>query len=66
MKESYIASQIDKEYQMKQKYDKEKKFRQNYCAYCKNKDSFLCKMTDTLYGEVKCVEFERKDMGGKK
>lgn len=59
MKESYIASQIDKEYQMKQKYDKEKKFRQNYCAYCKNKDSFLCNIVLTIDGRLKCVEFER-------
>ena len=61
MKRSYIASQIDREYQMKQRYDKEKKFRKDYCTYCKNKGTFLCKITETLFGEIRCVEFERKE-----
>lgn len=56
---SYLASEIDREYQKKKRATMEKEFFKKFCANCANKTKMVCNITQKIDGEYTCVEYKR-------
>ncbi len=57
---SKIASIIDKEYQLREQFKKQKDFKKTYCDSCKNRDTYRCDIRMTIDNEYKCTEYEEE------
>lgn len=58
---SYLASEIDREYQKRKKAKMEKEFIKKYCANCKNRQAMVCNITQNIRGDFMCVEYQPKE-----
>jgi hypothetical protein len=60
-KESRLAQKIDIEYRQRQWFQKELKFRKEFCSCCSNKKTNLCEIRKTIDGEYRCIYFEKAE-----
>lgn len=58
---SFIAGEIDMEYQRKKRATLEREFMKKYCNVCSNKSTYKCNIVQTISGRYKCVEFKEKE-----
>lgn len=58
---SYLASEIDREYQKRKRAKMEKEFIQKYCTNCKNRQAMVCNITQNIHGDFVCVEYKAKE-----
>ena len=54
---SRIANSIDMEYRRKEDY-----FKRHYCDKCKNHDTNLCEIRQTIDRQYRCVYYEKEDI----
>ena len=57
---SYLASDIDREYQKRKRAKMEKEFIEKYCKNCKNRNVMICNITQNIQGDFMCVEYASK------